>query len=83
MFQLRANLEILQNLAKILAKKTQQGDIFLLEGELGSGKTTFSRFFIESIFEKNLLTKPNSIKSPSFPILINYDLNNYEIFHYV
>ena len=82
MFQLSVNLEILQNLARKLANKTQQGDIFLLEGDLGSGKTTFSRFFIESIFEKNLLIKPNSIKSPSFPILINYDLNDYEIFHY-
>ena len=38
-------------------------------------------FFIESVFENNLLTKPNSIKSPSYPILINYDLNNYEIYH--
>jgi len=82
LFQLSANLEILQNLAKKLAKQALQGDVFLLHGELGSGKTTFSRFFIESVFEKNFLIKPNSIKSPSFPILINYALKNFEIYHY-
>ncbi len=81
-FQLSVNLEILQKLAEKIAKQALQGDIFLLEGELGSGKTTFSRFFIESVFEKNLLRKPNSIKSPSFPILINYALKNFEIYHY-
>ena len=81
-FQLRTNLKDLKNFSKKLAAHAIQDDIFLLQGELGSGKTTFSRFFIESIFEKYKLKKPHSIKSPTFPILINYSLKDFEIYHY-
>ena len=31
---------------------------------------------------KNLQKKPNLIRSPSFPIMINYTLKDFEIFHY-
>ena len=58
------------------------GDIFFLKGELGVGKTTFARFLINALFDNLSLQKPKSIKSPSFPIMINYSLLNYEIFHY-
>ena len=81
-FQLRINLKDLKIFSKKLAARVLQDDIFLLQGELGSGKTTFSRFFIESIFEKYQLKKPYSIKSPTFPILINYALKDFEIYHY-
>ena len=81
-FQLRTNLKDLKNFSKKLAAHAIPDDIFLLQGELGSGKTTFSRFFIESIFEKYKLKKPHSIKSPTFPILINYSLKDFEIYHY-
>ena len=54
----------------------------MFEGELGAGKTTFTRFLINSIFEKESLKKPYSIKSPSFPIMISYQLKNFQIFHY-
>ena len=46
------------------------------------GKTTFARYFINSIYKKNNLSKPHNIKSPSYPILINYPLSNFEIYHY-
>ena len=72
----------LEAIAKKLAKQSSFSDIYLLNGELGTGKTTFARFFINSIFDNNLIKRPNSIKSPSFPIMINYPLQNFEIFHY-
>ena len=78
----KTDLKQLEVIAKMLAKKTIIGDIYLLSGELGAGKTTFIRFFINSIFDINLIKKPNSIKSPSFPILINYPIKNFEVFHY-
>ena len=53
-----------------------------LIGELGSGKTTCARNIINSIYEKNKLEKPFSIKSPSFPILQTYKVKDFEIFHY-
>ena len=78
----KANLQQIKIVAKKLAQNSVPGDIYLLNGELGSGKTTFTRFFINSIFKKNLTKKPHSIKSPSFPIMINYSLKNFEVFHY-
>ncbi len=78
----KVNLIELSNYANRLAQKAKLGDIFLLSGELGVGKTTFVRFFIESIYKRNFLKKPKFIKSPSFPILITYPIKNYEILHY-
>ena len=78
----KANLKQVKTIAQNIAKNSTLGDIYLLNGELGSGKTTFARFFINSIFEKNFINKPHSIKSPSFPIMINYFLKNFEICHY-
>ena len=82
LLQKTANLQQVKIVAQKLAQTSMLGDIYLLNGELGSGKTTFTRFFINSIFEINLIKKPHSIKSPSFPIMINYSLKNFEIFHY-
>ena len=78
----KIDLKQLEIIAKKLAKQSSFNDIYLLNGELGAGKTTFARFFINSIFDNNLIKRPNSIKSPSFPIMINYPLRNFEIFHY-
>jgi ATPase, YjeE family len=54
----------------------------MLKGELGVGKTTFARFIINKLYSLNNLTKPNSINSPTYPILITYNLRNFEIHHY-
>jgi len=79
---LNLDLEGLKSFSKDASLNLKKGDIICLSGELGSGKTTFARNLINSIFEKNKLQKPGSIKSPSFPILITYELNNFEIYHY-
>ena len=78
----KTDLNKLEIVAKKLAKQSSFNDIYLLNGELGAGKTTFARFFINSIFDNNSIKRPNSIKSPSFPIMINYPVQNFEIFHY-
>ena len=81
---LKKNLDLdqLNTLANDIAAISNSGDLLLLNGELGSGKTSFSRFFINPIYEKNSLKKPEIIRSPSFPILITYEIKNFEIFHY-
>ena len=81
LFKKKVNLQQIKIVAQNFARNSVPGDIYLLNGELGSGKTTFTRFFINSIFEKNFIKKPHSIKSPSFPIMISYDLKKIEIFH--
>tara|TARA_A100000164_G_scaffold338477_1_gene332766 strand:+ start:238 stop:684 length:447 start_codon:yes stop_codon:yes gene_type:complete len=72
----------IESLALKLTNNLKIGDIVLLKGELGSGKTTFSRFVINNLhIQKNILN-PVSINSPTFPILLTYNLNSYEIHHY-
>ena len=80
--ELKCDLIELKSFANSLALKAKIGDIYLLNGDLGVGKTTFSRFFINSLHTKSNIQKPDNIKSPSFPIMINYPLLNYEINHY-
>ena len=69
-------------LAIRLCKDLKVGDVLMLQGELGVGKTTFSRFLINNLHLLNKLTKPISINSPTYPILLTYDLNSFEINHY-
>lgn len=37
---------------------------------------------IISLYKKMKILPPNSIKSPTYPIMISYDLIKYEIYHY-
>ena len=76
------NLKDLEVNARKFALKLNKGSLVLLKGDLGAGKTTFIRFIINSLFEINKLNKPVQINSPSFPILLTYDLKKYEIYHY-
>ena len=79
---LKLDLKGIESFCKEISLNLKVGDIICLSGELGSGKTTFARSLINSIFDRNYLQKPEFIKSPSFPILITYEINNFEIYHY-
>ena len=76
------NLEGLKKFCEDVSLYLKKGDIICLSGDLGSGKTTFSRYLINSIYQNQNKESPNIIKSPSFPILLTYELNNFEIYHY-
>ena len=79
---LTLDLPRLEQFGEKLAQNLDHGNILCLFGELGSGKTTFARSVIRSIYKKQNFEAPHSIKSPSFPILITYEVNNIEIYHY-
>ena len=76
------DLRELEKLSTNLCKDISVGDIYLFQGELGAGKTTFVRLLINNLYLLNNLPKPASIASPTFPILITYDLNSSQIYHY-
>ena len=76
------DLRELEKLSTNLCKDISVGDIFLFQGELGAGKTTFIRLLINNLFVLNNLPKPSSITSPTFPILITYEFNSSQIYHY-
>ena len=79
---LNLDLKGLESFCEEVSLNLKVGDIICLFGELGSGKTTVARNLINSIYKRNNLEKPISIKSPSFPILLTYEVNNFEIYHY-
>ena len=79
---LTLDLPGLEKFGETLAQNLDLGNILCLFGELGSGKTTFARSVIRSIYKNQNSEAPHSIKSPSFPILITYEVNNIEIYHY-
>ena len=80
--QFKKNINELKTFAINLAIVSKPSDIILLSGDLGVGKTTFARFFINALFKKMKIHPPTLIKSPTFPIMINYNLKKYEVFHY-
>ena len=79
---LNLDLQGLKKYCKDVSVNLKKGHIICLSGDLGSGKTTFSRYLINSIYQNQNKEPPNIIKSPSFPILLTYELSNFEIYHY-
>lgn len=59
----------------------EKGDNFLLYGELGVGKTTFTRFLINNLQIKNNFNK-SDVSSPTFNILNEYQIKNLNIKHF-
>ena len=63
-----------ETLAKIIAEKAFKGMIVGLTGDLGSGKTTFTKFFSQAIGVKD------NLNSPTFTILKIYE-GNFALYH--
>ena len=63
------------------ANLVEKGDIYLLYGQIGVGKTTFTRFLINNLEIKNTLNK-SDVLSPTFNILNEYQINNLNIKHF-
>ena len=75
------SLEDTQNFSKNISKIIGKGDIIFLYGEIGAGKTTFVRFFINYLESKNRI-KNSDVLSPTFNILYDYDVKETKILHY-
>ena len=65
---------------KILSNLSSTDCLFLL-GELGSGKTTFTRSLIHQLQEKNKVNK-TEVLSPTFNLLHEYEIKSFKVMHY-
>ena len=65
---------------KILSNLSSTDCLFLL-GELGSGKTTFTRSLIHQLQEKNTVKK-TEVLSPTFNLLYEYEIKSIKVMHY-
>ena len=75
------SLEHLNSLSQKVADKLVKNDCIFLIGEIGVGKTTFTRYLINHLQEKNG-EKITEVLSPTFNLLYEYDLKTIKIMHY-
>ena len=70
------NSEETMNFASNLASKLNVGDVVVLSGELGAGKTKFTEGFLK------YFGLDNEISSPTFSIVNEYKKNDLNIYHF-
>ena len=70
------NSEETMNFASNLASKLNVGDVVVLSGELGAGKTKFTEGFLK------YFGLDNEISSPTFSIVNEYKKDDLNIYHF-
>ena len=73
--------KLTKELAKEFTKYLKGGEFIFLYGEMGVGKTTFVKYFINEYQKMNNLTQ-TEITSPTFSLLNEYQVKGIRIKHY-
>lgn len=68
--------ESLLHLAKKLSRCVNESTIIFLQGELGAGKTTFSRGFLQGLHYQG------TVKSPTYTLVETYHIDPFVIHHF-
>ena len=75
------SLDHLNQISKTISQKLENGDCIFLIGEIGVGKTTFTRHLINNL--QNLKgVKETEVLSPTFNLLYEYEIKDLKIMHY-
>lgn len=64
----KSNIENIEEIAAFLRDIIKDGDLIIMKGNLGFGKTTFVRIFAKLLESKDI------ISSPSFTLINEYDI---------
>jgi tRNA threonylcarbamoyl adenosine modification protein YjeE len=68
-------------LAKLLAKSAKAGDCFALHGDLGTGKSTFARAFIQELCGSDtFVASPTFTISQSYETMLGQTLWHYDLY---
>jgi len=70
------SLEETKKVAEEFASKLTAGDVVLLSGDLGAGKTTFTQFVFKSLGVEDI------VNSPTFAVLKSYKGKNFVLNHF-
>ena len=72
-----ATLSVGTGLAEVLKNtEVQQTLVVYLNGDLGAGKTTLTRGFVQGMGHKG------NVKSPTYTLVEPYELENWRVFHF-
>lgn len=71
---MKCTLQELKKLSNKISKRLTAGVSIYLTGNLGSGKTTFTKFLVSELFKKNKKNKPE-VTSPTFNIVQYYKVS--------
>ena len=69
------SLDQLQALAKQFSQQVSPGEVIYLDGDLGSGKTTFTQFFLQAC------GVTGHVKSPTYTLYESYQLQQQNYIH--
>ena len=75
------SLEHLNQISKTISQKLENGECIFLIGEIGGGKTTFTRYLINNLQNQRGL-KETEVLSPTFNLLYEYEIKYLKIMHY-
>tara|TARA_B100000965_G_scaffold31144_1_gene23103 strand:+ start:491 stop:946 length:456 start_codon:yes stop_codon:yes gene_type:complete len=75
------SLEHLSLLSKKIVDNISKEDCIFLYGEIGTGKTTFTRYFINYLQKKEKV-KETDVLSPTFNLVYEYEIKKFNIMHY-
>ena len=76
-----SSIRELEKIANKIKKALSPGDTIFLYGEIGVGKTTFTRLLINS-YEKENKIKKSEVLSPTFNIVFEYKIKKFKIQHF-
>ena len=76
-----SSIQDLQKVSDKIRRKIIPGDVIFLYGQIGVGKTTFTRLIING-FEKENKLKKSEVLSPTFNIVFQYEIKDFVVEHY-
>lgn len=71
-----ATIALGKKIADLVKRELKQGIIVFLNGDLGAGKTTLTRGFVQG------MGHVGNVKSPTYTLVEPYDLQDWQVYHF-